>query len=94
MALFRGIQEYIALAANNIAPVESRAIYSCIPLKAIQYYISIVCMNHVILLCCVILFTEKSEKNGEKDPQESTEAKGKKYLIYAYNCLNYVTILN
>ena len=51
-------------------------------------------MNHVILLCYVILFTEKSEKNGEKDPQESTEAKGKKYLIYGYNCLNYVNILN
>ena len=42
MALFRGIQEYIALDANNITLVlllSSLAIYSCIPLKAIQYYI-------------------------------------------------------
>ena len=38
MALFRVLQEYIALDDNNIARVEaSQAIYSCIPLKAIQY---------------------------------------------------------
>ena len=45
MAIFLGIQEYIALNVNNIARVQvllaSRAIYSCIPLKAIQYYIII-----------------------------------------------------
>ena len=38
--VLRGIQEYIARDANNIAWVEaSRAIYSCItPKRAIQYY--------------------------------------------------------
>ena len=45
MALFWGIQEYFALDANNITLVfdsgKSLAIYSCIPLKAIQYYINI-----------------------------------------------------
>ena len=39
MSLFRGIQEYIALDAYNIVQVED--IYSCISLKAIQYYIII-----------------------------------------------------
>ena len=42
MALFRGIQEYIALDANNITQailLTSLAIYSCIPFKAIQYYL-------------------------------------------------------
>ena len=48
MALFRGIQEYINLDANSITLVydysillTSLAIYSLIPLKAIQYYIVI-----------------------------------------------------
>ena len=60
MALFRGIQEYIALDANNITLVfdllllASRAIYSCIPLKAIQYYINIwlnyIQMKHIQLV--------------------------------------------
>ena len=56
MALFRGIQEYIARDANNITLVfdsgnilSSRAIYSCIHLKAIQYYI-IICEKHVLHL--------------------------------------------
>ena len=47
MVLFRGIQEYIALDANNITLffdsdflLTSLAIYSCIPLKAIQYHIN------------------------------------------------------
>ena len=39
MALFRGIQEYIALDAHNIARVEGT---SCTPLKAIHYYMIIV----------------------------------------------------
>ena len=51
MSLVRGIHEYIALDANNInfVPSSTRAIlltslaiYSCIPLKAIQYYIIII----------------------------------------------------
>ena len=57
MALFRGIPEYIALDANNITLVfdsgnilTSLAIYSCIPLKAIQYYIII-----LFLLCPCLL---------------------------------------
>ena len=60
MALFRGIQEYIALDANNITLVfdllllTSLAIYSCIPLKAIQYYINIwlnyIQMKHIQLV--------------------------------------------
>ena len=53
MALFRGIEEYIALDANNITLASSStrailltslAIYSCIPLKAIQYYINILAL--------------------------------------------------
>ena len=40
MALFRGIQEYIVLDANNIVSISE--IYSCIPLKDIQYYIIII----------------------------------------------------
>ena len=35
---FLGIQEYIALdASTRVILLTSRAIYSCIPLKAIQY---------------------------------------------------------
>ena len=42
MALLRGIQEYIALDASTRAILlASRAIYSCIPLKAIKYCIII-----------------------------------------------------
>ena len=51
MALFRGIQEYIALNANNITLVfdsgnivniSSNIFLYRIPLKAIQYYINII----------------------------------------------------
>ena len=41
MALFRGIQEYIALDANNIARVEDSGNIFLYPLKAIQYYVII-----------------------------------------------------
>ena len=48
MALFGGIQECIAFDANNIARVfdagnivSISALYPCIPLKTIQYYINI-----------------------------------------------------
>ena len=64
MALFRGIQEYIALDANNITLVFDSGniasnsgnifIYSCVPLKAIQYYIIILSikMKYIPLQSC------------------------------------------
>ena len=65
MALFRVMQKYIALNANNITLASTRAIlltslaiYSCIPLKAIQYYINIDLLKTIFLkyLFCVCNF--------------------------------------